>query len=203
MSPSPISDNDDRLSDLTEYPPPLLSLSHCVFCGVADYRCYTPTSFRKSGQSQSKDGLGGGVSQKRLAPEAYRATNSGTHARLGRLDGQSEADLATSSLLFSGPKAARMGQRLLLLARIMTHRAAIYRLGVKCPGPFFSRKPPTLTSINRRKSVINPEILTSINALFSAIFPPFLWKSSLPPFKLAPTLGGFRHNSRLKKRQGT
>ena len=35
-------------------------------------------------------------------------------------------------------------------------------LGVKFPGPFFSPKPPALTSINRRKSAINPEI-ASIN----------------------------------------
>ena len=32
-----------------------ISLSHCVSCGIADYRCYTPTSVRKSGLSQSKD----------------------------------------------------------------------------------------------------------------------------------------------------
>ena len=31
-------------------------------------------------------------------------------------------------------------------------------LGCKIPWPFFSRKPPALTSINRRKPVINPEI---------------------------------------------
>ena len=29
--------------------------SHCVSCGIVDYRCYTPTSFRKNGLSQSKD----------------------------------------------------------------------------------------------------------------------------------------------------
>ena len=32
-----------------------MPLSHCVFCGIADYRCYTPSSFRKDGLSQSKD----------------------------------------------------------------------------------------------------------------------------------------------------
>ena len=32
-----------------------IPLSHCVFCGIADYRCYTPTSFHKSGLSQSRD----------------------------------------------------------------------------------------------------------------------------------------------------
>ena len=35
-------------------------------------------------------------------------------------------------------------------------------LGVKIPWPFFSPKTPALTSINRRKSAINPEI-ASIN----------------------------------------
>ena len=36
-------------------------LSPCVSCGIADYRCYTPTSFRKSCLSQhTRTGLGGG-----------------------------------------------------------------------------------------------------------------------------------------------
>ena len=48
------------LSDPTDIPPyretgVAITLLHCVFCGIADYRCYTPTSFRKSGLSQSKD----------------------------------------------------------------------------------------------------------------------------------------------------
>ena len=50
-----------------------IRLSHCVSCGIADYRCYTPTSFLKNGVSQSKTGLTRGVSQKKLASEAYRA----------------------------------------------------------------------------------------------------------------------------------
>ena len=50
-----------------------IPLSYCVFCGIADYRCYTPASFRKSGLSQFKDRPNKGVSQKKLAPEAYRA----------------------------------------------------------------------------------------------------------------------------------
>ena len=33
--------------------------------------------------------------------------------------------------------------------------------GCKLPWPFFSRKPPALTSINRRKSAINPEIAST------------------------------------------
>ena len=49
-------------------------LSHCVSCGIADYRCYTPTSFCKNGLSQSKLDLTRGVSQKELGSEAYRAT---------------------------------------------------------------------------------------------------------------------------------
>ena len=54
-------------------PPPIsreMPLSHCVSCGIADYRCYTPTSFRKKKNlPQSKDRPnrgGGGVSQKSL-----------------------------------------------------------------------------------------------------------------------------------------
>ena len=50
-----------------------IPLSHCVFCGIADYRCYTPTSFCKNGLSQSKTDLTRGVSQKQLASEAYRS----------------------------------------------------------------------------------------------------------------------------------
>ena len=75
--------HDEELSDPTEIPPYretsiAVPLSHCVFCGIADYCCYTPTSFCKSGLWQSKDkppplGGGGGVSQKKLAPPAYRA----------------------------------------------------------------------------------------------------------------------------------
>ena len=38
----------------------------------------------------------------------------------------------------------------------------LYSLRCKIPWPIFSRKPHALTSINRRKSTINPEI-TSIN----------------------------------------
>ena len=66
------------LSDPTEIPPcretcVAIPLSHCVSCGIASYRCYTPTSFRKSGLSQSKDRPWRGVSQEKLAREAYRA----------------------------------------------------------------------------------------------------------------------------------
>ena len=68
------------LGDPTEIPPlpyretgVAIPLSHCVSCGIADYRCYTPTSVRKSGLSQSKDRPSKGVSQKKLASEAYRA----------------------------------------------------------------------------------------------------------------------------------
>ena len=50
----------DTLSDPTEIPPyretgVAIPLSHCLSCGIADYRCYTPTSFLKNGLSQSKD----------------------------------------------------------------------------------------------------------------------------------------------------
>ena len=44
------------LSDLTEIPTSAARpLSHCVFCGIADYRCYTPTCL------SSKTGFGGGA----------------------------------------------------------------------------------------------------------------------------------------------
>ena len=32
-----------------------IPLSHCVSGGIADYRCYTPTSLLTDGLSQSKD----------------------------------------------------------------------------------------------------------------------------------------------------
>ena len=63
-------------------------------------------------------------------------------------------------------------------------------LGVKFPGPFFGQKPPALTSINRRKSAINPEI-ASINVCQGPIFCDFpsVFCGNPPPFKLAPTIG--------------
>ena len=71
-------DNIAVLSDPTETPPyretsVAIPLSHCVSSGIADYRCYTPTSFLKNGLSQPKTDLTRGVSQKKLASEAYRA----------------------------------------------------------------------------------------------------------------------------------
>ena len=69
------------LSDPTEIPPYRetaveIPLSHCVSCGIADYRCYIPTSFRKNGlyqyiavQRQTQQG----ALQKKLASEAYHA----------------------------------------------------------------------------------------------------------------------------------
>ena len=50
-----------------------IPLSHCVSYGIADHRCYAPTSFHKNGLSQSKDRPNKGVSQKKLASKAYRA----------------------------------------------------------------------------------------------------------------------------------
>ena len=63
---------------LPKYPPyretgVAIPLSHCDSYGIADYRCYSPTSFRKNGLSQSKNRPNKGVSQKKLASEAYRA----------------------------------------------------------------------------------------------------------------------------------
>ena len=43
-----------------------LPLSHCVSCGIADYRCCTPTSFLKTGLSQSKQALEGGYRKRSL-----------------------------------------------------------------------------------------------------------------------------------------
>ena len=65
-------------TDPTEIPPHretgvAIPLSQCVSCGIADYRCYTPTSFGTDGLSQSKDRPNKGVSQRKLASEAYRA----------------------------------------------------------------------------------------------------------------------------------
>ena len=46
----------------------------CFSRGIADYRCYTPTSFlNKNGLLQSNDRPNRGASQKKLASEAYRA----------------------------------------------------------------------------------------------------------------------------------
>ena len=42
-----------------------IPLSHCVSCGIADYRCYTPAPFRKMVYRNPKTGLGR-VSQKTL-----------------------------------------------------------------------------------------------------------------------------------------
>ena len=67
-----------RLVTRPKYPPyretgVAIPLSHCDSYGIADYRCYTPTSFLKNGLSQSNDKPNKGVSQKKLASEAYRA----------------------------------------------------------------------------------------------------------------------------------
>ena len=50
-----------------------IPLSHCVSYGIAHNRCYTPTSFLKNRPLQSKDRPNKGVSQEKLASEAYRA----------------------------------------------------------------------------------------------------------------------------------
>ena len=60
-----------HLSDPTEIPPPYretgvaIPLSHCVSCGIADYRCYTRISFLKHGYRNPKTGLTrGGIADK-------------------------------------------------------------------------------------------------------------------------------------------
>ena len=50
-----------------------IPLSHCVSCGIPDYRCYTPTSSVKMADRNPKTDLTREVSQKKLASEAYRA----------------------------------------------------------------------------------------------------------------------------------
>ena len=64
-----------------KYPPPphretgvAIPPSHCVSCGIADYRCYTPTSFPKNSLSQSKGRPNKGGTAEKHASEAYRAT---------------------------------------------------------------------------------------------------------------------------------
>ena len=51
---------------------------------------------------------------------------------------------------------------LLLFSHFQDRFLATAKVGCKIPCPFYSRKPPALTSINRRKSAIDPEI-ASIN----------------------------------------
>ena len=64
---------------LTEIPPPYretgvaMPLSHCVSCGIADCRCYTPLLSVKMAYRGPKTDLTRGASQKKLASEAYRA----------------------------------------------------------------------------------------------------------------------------------
>ena len=59
----------------------------------------------------------------------------------------------------------------------------------KIPWPFFSRKPPALTSKNRRKSAINPEI-ASVKVLFSANFPPFSVEILAAPLQIGTHKNG-------------
>ena len=47
-------------------------LSHCAFCGVAEYRCYTPTSSMQMAYRNPKTGLGERASQKKFASETFR-----------------------------------------------------------------------------------------------------------------------------------
>ena len=85
MRPNASVDASVILVTRPKYPPVAIPLSHCVSCGIADYRCYTPTSFRKSGPLQSKDRPNkGGLSQKKLAPEAYRAKGA-SHEIVSRI----------------------------------------------------------------------------------------------------------------------
>ena len=75
------------------------------------------------------------------------------------------------------------------------------------PWPFLSRKPPgSMSSINCRKSAINPKI-ASVNVCQRPIFcdfPSFSVEivTAPPPFRSTPTRWTFRHNFRQKKGQG-
>ena len=69
------------------------------------------------------------------------------------------------------------------------------RVGCQIPWPFFSRKPETsaLTSINRRKSVINPEI-ASINVCQRPVFcdfPSFSMEILTAPLQIGTPHVGF------------
>ena len=71
----------NSLSDPTEIPPyretgVAAPLSHCVFCGIADYRCYTPTSCHENALSQSKDRLWRGVSQNSSLPNDNKISDN-------------------------------------------------------------------------------------------------------------------------------
>ena len=73
------------LSDPTEIPPLsrdkciAILLSHCVSCGIAEYRYYTPTSFHRNGLSQSKDSPNKDCDRPRPTQDsrALRARNRG------------------------------------------------------------------------------------------------------------------------------
>ena len=70
LAGSKVRMNSLELSDPTEVPLPpnrktgvVTPLSHCAFCGVADYIAAT---FRKMAYRHPKTGIGGGLSQKSL-----------------------------------------------------------------------------------------------------------------------------------------
>ena len=111
------------LSDPTALPPPPprercsntvpIPLSHCVFCGIADYRCYNPTSLRYIMACRSpKTGRGGyrgkNLSLKPIALQgAYRQSRySGTLRRIEKNhDTQRRGQDSTLSGLFLRPKS--------------------------------------------------------------------------------------------------
>ena len=68
---------DTNLVTRLKIPPPYretgvaIPLSHCVSCGIADYRCYTPSV--EMGYRSPKTDLTRGASQNKLASEAYGA----------------------------------------------------------------------------------------------------------------------------------
>ena len=72
-NPLPPSVTRPRYAPLSRDRCSTIPLSHCVSCGIADYRCYTPTCSSKSGLSRSKDRPNKRVSQTKLVSEAYRA----------------------------------------------------------------------------------------------------------------------------------
>ena len=99
-------------------------LSHCVSCGIADYRCHTPTFCGKNGRrSQSKDRPNKEASQKKLASEAYRAIG-GAHKIVSSIALQWDTK---ANRALSGPLRLRVQSRSRTRLRIAASIAFLFR----------------------------------------------------------------------------